>query len=522
MATTKQTLTLRFITLLSLFISLNLAWFASPSEVHAQVSPGTWVQFEFTPSKTILHVRTDSVLQRMSDSLRTVRDAMAMLPGLYGDGLVDRLAYWINDSTLSLWMPISEVQTAMNMAAGMRDSSWLGRYDVSSDLWDTPEYVDEPPYPDWFTKDWRKWEKYGLYVDPASPLQLKCHPRGDSVMVFEFKLPKARLLDFLGFDTTANTEFPRIVAYINNENVTSIVDSGSNIQIQALPGLRFSHARNGTGDTLTLELGIDWSILRDSVLVWAPGGSGATTFTGLTDTPADYTGFSGKVVKVNPTETALVFADDNTGGSGAPQSMVFDTSNVILGDSVYYWEGRWMRPRLVYSPNANYVYGGDSLFMKTAMGWKEYEVHFVRMNGTANPVHLEFDVVADSANGRFLYAVQITGDAAAIIGSSATGTFGSHWLIHVHPASSATFYTAVRSPTIRSGGTASYPSIGGFESPGASVAADGYKAMYLFRVRLNSLANFPAFWPMTIRIYYGRRLDTPEGNSTWDVKLENI
>lgn len=44
------------------------------------------------------------------------------------------------------------------------------------------------------------------------------------------------------------------------------------------------------------------------------GGSGVTTFTGLTDTPASYSGQAGKVVKVNSAENALEFVD---GAGGA-------------------------------------------------------------------------------------------------------------------------------------------------------------------------------------------------------------
>jgi len=42
-------------------------------------------------------------------------------------------------------------------------------------------------------------------------------------------------------------------------------------------------------------------------LSWAAGGGGATTFSGLTDTPANYTGAENKIAKVNATPDALVF-----------------------------------------------------------------------------------------------------------------------------------------------------------------------------------------------------------------------
>lgn len=50
-----------------------------------------------------------------------------------------------------------------------------------------------------------------------------------------------------------------------------------------------------------------------SAWVWG-GGAGASTFTDLTDTPADYTADGGKFVRVNAGETALEFAAIAGGG----------------------------------------------------------------------------------------------------------------------------------------------------------------------------------------------------------------
>ena len=47
----------------------------------------------------------------------------------------------------------------------------------------------------------------------------------------------------------------------------------------------------------------------------AGGGSGATTFLDLTDTPSDYTGQSGKMVRVNATGTGLEFSSSPFDGS---------------------------------------------------------------------------------------------------------------------------------------------------------------------------------------------------------------
>ena len=511
--------TTRIITLLSFFISLSLAQFVSPSDVNAQVAPGTWLSFEFTPANTKVHVRTDSVLKRISDSLRIIRDELDVLPGLHGNGLVDRLAYWVDDSTLSLWLSVSEVATAMDAARGMRDSSWLGLYNLPNDEWGAPGYIDEPPYPAWYTRDWRKWEKYGLYTNTVDgPLRIYAHPRGDSAMVFEVRLPRAVLLDYIGLDSTQAT-VPHIAGYYNQDAATSIADSGAT-QILASDGaVLISHQRTIAGDTLVLFISLNWERLHDSVLVWAGGGGGgSSTFTGLTDTPASYSGQAGKVVKVNPGETALIFADDNVGVGSSSASLVYDTSNVVVGDSAYYWEGRWMKPRLSRILDPSYmVYAGDSAFVKTANGWKEFEVHFVRGNGTNAPIYLDFVIRADSANGRFLRAVKIYGD---VLEASST-TLASDFMIHAHMSGSAR-YTATRSGTIRSGASNPSPSISSFTAPGASEGADGHVGAYYMNVRLYSARNFSAYWPMTIRIYYGRRLNTPEDASDWDVKLEDL
>lgn len=47
----------------------------------------------------------------------------------------------------------------------------------------------------------------------------------------------------------------------------------------------------------------------------AMGGSGATTFVALTDTPANYTGAAGRIVKVNAAGNALEFVPGVDGGS---------------------------------------------------------------------------------------------------------------------------------------------------------------------------------------------------------------
>lgn len=66
-----------------------------------------------------------------------------------------------------------------------------------------------------------------------------------------------------------------------------------------------------------------------------PGEPGASTFVELTDTPAEYTGMKGKVLKVNEDETALIFAEDNVGGGeGGATSFVelSDTPATLSAD----------------------------------------------------------------------------------------------------------------------------------------------------------------------------------------------
>lgn len=57
-------------------------------------------------------------------------------------------------------------------------------------------------------------------------------------------------------------------------------------------------------------------VYRDGVFeMEAMGGSGATTFVELTDTPANFTGAAGRFVKVNAGAAALEFVDGIDGGS---------------------------------------------------------------------------------------------------------------------------------------------------------------------------------------------------------------
>ena len=62
------------------------------------------------------------------------------------------------------------------------------------------------------------------------------------------------------------------------------------------------------------------------------GGGGSATFTGLLDTPADYTGAALQLVRVNAAATALEFSSAGTGVYTGGQGIDIDGSNVITVD----------------------------------------------------------------------------------------------------------------------------------------------------------------------------------------------
>ncbi|UAT28878.1 tail protein [Dinoroseobacter phage vB_DshP-R7L] len=84
---------------------------------------------------------------------------------------------------------------------------------------------------------------------------------------------------------------------------------------------------NTTADTawVCLDASTGAAVWTEST---AAGGGGASIFTALTDTPAAYTGQAGKMLIVNPGETALEFDDVPAGGGGASGTL----SNVYVED----------------------------------------------------------------------------------------------------------------------------------------------------------------------------------------------
>jgi hypothetical protein len=66
------------------------------------------------------------------------------------------------------------------------------------------------------------------------------------------------------------------------------------------------------------------------------GGGGSTNFTGLTDTPANYTGNGLDIVRVNAGETGLEFATIAAGTVDSPSKIIRNyTAGVVLRDVVY-------------------------------------------------------------------------------------------------------------------------------------------------------------------------------------------
>jgi hypothetical protein len=82
--------------------------------------------------------------------------------------------------------------------------------------------------------------------------------------------------------------------------------------------------------------------------------SGSTTFTGLTDTPTDYTGQSGQFVAVNGTEDALEFVAPPTGTITGAANVGVGTAEVFRDET-----GGTLNFKTL-SPGSNISFGGDA------------------------------------------------------------------------------------------------------------------------------------------------------------------
>ncbi len=405
------------------FMLLSLAWSSCLFEAAAQQKAGVWLSITPKARYDSLAVARDSILARMSDSLRVVRNQLAMMDRLRGDGLQDYLAVWVNDSTLTLWIPMDSLLTVMNRAEGRRDSTVFGAYDVEAHDWAFPGYIDEPPYPDWYSRDWTRLKKTGVYVNPTSPLQLVWHMDGDSVATFELKLPRARLLQFLGIDSVATSVGPRFIGAIYPDSGSNwatfqtlvLNDSTRSFQLAAGPGITFQPAwSSATKDSLTLFINIDYDVLwyriRDSVLANAGGGGGgATTFTGLTDTPASYSGQGGKVVSVKTDESGLEFTVPSAGGGGGSDMIVVDTVGTWI-DSVTYYTVGFMAPVVRLRQGRNAL--TDSLSWYRT-GWYEYIF----------PVDFPYPLSTRLGKGHICYYLELVSDSANGVFFTGTGEF---------------------------------------------------------------------------------------------------
>jgi len=79
--------------------------------------------------------------------------------------------------------------------------------------------------------------------------------------------------------------------------------------------MRSGNGSNGSANSLRQLTDVDYSgLTQDAQGNYILGAGGSSTFTALTDTPANYTGQAGKFAKVNAGETALEFDTISGGG----------------------------------------------------------------------------------------------------------------------------------------------------------------------------------------------------------------
>jgi len=118
-----------------------------------------------------------------------------------------------------------------------------------------------------------------------------------------YQVEEANRIDFQ-IDNAGNVEILTGYFGIKGRNEVRFYDNGNYVGFEA-PALEANQiwvlpATDGNeGDALITN--------GSGALSWAAGGGGATTFSGLTDTPANYTGAENKIAKVNATPDALVF-----------------------------------------------------------------------------------------------------------------------------------------------------------------------------------------------------------------------
>jgi hypothetical protein len=93
---------------------------------------------------------------------------------------------------------------------------------------------------------------------------------------------------------------------------------------------------SGAGIPQEITLGTNLSITGTTLN--ATGGGG-TTFIGLTDVPASYSGSGGKVVAVNSGATALEFVSAPAAGAGGSNTQVqYNSGGTLAGDADFVWD----------------------------------------------------------------------------------------------------------------------------------------------------------------------------------------
>ncbi len=111
--------------------------------------------------------------------------------------------------------------------------------------------------------------------------------------------------------------------------VTSITNLGDTTSLTPITGDEFVNSTKDTSGVYS----VDRWLLR-----FGGSGGGATTFAGLTDTPASYSGQANRMVLVNPGETGLIFVDTAGLGGGAGSTYVgYSKGNTPPSDTAVMW-----------------------------------------------------------------------------------------------------------------------------------------------------------------------------------------
>lgn len=201
----------------------------------------------------------------------------------------------------------------------------------------------------------------------------------------------------------------QIIGYANYLG-TPMDSTADYVWLVGLNGIILGHEYSITGDTIQYYWMLDWQWIKDSVIVWTAGGSGATTFLDLTDTPASYTGMAGYIPFVNAGETALEFKPEVGGGIIDTSAMFTDDifQNVIggwSGDTLRIQLVEWSRPVDMVHPSlvldTTALSGIYKSIATLLFGYKKYRVIMSLQANTTCYVTL----VADTANGLSIHSL---------------------------------------------------------------------------------------------------------------------